>query len=485
MSDDDILIIDDEQDIRNLIQGILEDEGYKTRGAGTSGRGYEEIAKKKPSLIILDIWLQGSEHDGLEILKTVKQEHPHLPIIMISGHGTIETAVSAIKEGAYDFIEKPFKSDRLLLMIKRALETAALRRENETLRQKSFIKDVEMVGQSPALKNFKQVLARVAKTNSRVLLTGEPGCGKEVAARAIHKASERADKPFLILNCATLRPERLEIELFGATKDIDGEAKTGLLEQAHEGTLLLDEVSDMPLETQAKILHVLQEQKFQKIGSSEQTTVDVRILASTNKDLQEEVREERFREDLFYRLNVVPIHIPALKERSQDIPELVEYFVKQLHKETGMPLQNFSKSAYDLLKQHSWPGNIRQLRNTVEWTLIMNAHTPGQEIGADKLPPELRGHSKISHNDADDGISNLSYMELPLKEARDLFEKGYIDSQIKRFDGNISKTAEFIGMERSALHRKIKSLRKLASANINDQTESQDMDSNVQKQKTA
>lgn len=468
----DILIVDDENDIRSLIQGILEDEGYTTRAAAHSTQAYDRIKAKRPALVVLDIWLQGSEHDGLTILKNIKEEHPNIPVIMISGHGTIETAVSAIKEGAYDFIEKPFKSDRLLVMIKRALETAALRKENAALKQKTTKQDISIIGHSNTIKQFEQILHRVAKTNSRVLLTGEAGSGKEIAARIIHKESDRADHPFMILNCATMRPERLEIELFGSTADIEGEAKVGLLEQAHGGTLLLDEVSDMPLETQGKIVRVLQDQKFQKPGSDSFTHTDVRILASTNKNLEEEVKEKRFREDLFYRLNVVPIHIPSLRERTQDIPDLVDYFMRSLNKESGLPIQKFSPQALELMKTYSWPGNVRQLRNTVEWAMIMNTAHAGQNITPAGLPPEFKQNNGLTSINNQNEPS-LLFLDLPLKEARDLFERGYLDAQVKRFEGNISRTAEFIGMERSALHRKIKSLKRLSSDKVAQLSESQ------------
>lgn len=444
----EILIVDDETDIRNLVKGILEDEGYKILTAANAAETYAHIAKRMPDLIVLDIWLEGSEHDGLKILETVKAKEAHLPVIMISGHGTIETAVSAIKSGAYDFIEKPFKSDRLLLMIQRALEAASLKRENEALRLKTET-TYEFVGSSSAIQNLQQTLKRVAQTNSRVLLSGEPGCGKDLAARVIHKNSQRAEKPFLAINCASMHPERLEEELFG-TKD-----SAGLLEKADGGTLLLDEVSDMPLETQGKIVRVLQEQKFHKIGDNKFIEVDVRIIASTSRDLEAKTKDGSFRQDLFYRLNVVPVELPSLRKHLADIAELSAYFAGIISRQTGLAVRNFSESAIAALRKYEWPGNVRQLRNVIESVMIMNNNAPGEDIGVAQLPPEISGNAaagSISTQGAE------MMIELPLREAREVFEKYYLESQIQRFDGNISKTAQFVGMERSALHRKLKSL---------------------------
>ncbi len=445
----DILIVDDEADIRKLIRGILEDEGYATRSAPGAKEAYGEISKNRPDLIVLDIWLQGSEHDGLQILAKVKADHPHIPILMISGHGTIETAVSSIKQGAYDFIEKPFKSDRLLLMIRRALETAELRRENAALKSKNE-KLWDLVGHSPATEELRRVIERVAPTNSRVLVTGEAGAGKEVVARNIHKFSGRAGKPFLVLNCATLGPERLEDELFGA-----GTAQ-GALEQADGGTLLLDEVADMPLETQGKIVRVLQEQNFSR--GTEKIEVDVRIIASTSRDLEAAIEAGKFRQDLYYRLNVVPVRTPSLRERREDIAELAAFFADEISKQSGIAPRVFGESALAVMRAYGWPGNIRQLRNIVEWALIMRGGDAQKEIARENLPPEISGVSVSA-----DGSNNAELMGLPLREARELFERDYLQAQIERFGGNVSKTAEFVGMERSALHRKLKSLQLLAS----------------------
>jgi len=448
-----ILIVDDEADIRNLVKGILEDEGYRTRLAADAAQAYKEILKKVPDLIVLDIWLQGSEHDGLEILAKVMQEHPFMPVVMISGHGTIETAVSAIKLGAYDFIEKPFKADRLLLMIRRALETSRLRRENEDLRQQARTSS-DLVGSSPAMQTLRQALERVAQTNSRVLITGAPGTGKDIAARFIHRHSDRTDNPYVALNCATMRPERLEVELLGCEDGAMGEpAKTGLLEQANGGTLLLDEVADMPPETQGKIVRVLQEQSFQKVGGDRFREVDVRVIASTCRNLEEEVREGHFREDLFYRLNVVPIRIPSLKNHPQDIAELVHYFTGIIARQSGLPQKRFSDAALTAMQSYQWPGNVRQLRNVVEWVMIMNSSISGDLYEPEHLPQEI---SRITARERSAPPADL--MGLPLREAREMFEKEYLLSQVNRFGGNISKTAQFVGMERSALHRKLKSL---------------------------
>lgn len=450
----DILIIDDESDIRSLIKGILEDEGYSAREAASDREVYAALSAKVPDLIILDIWLQGSRDDGLQILEKVKTAHAALPVIMISGHGTIETAVSAIKQGAYDFIEKPFKSDRLLLMIERALETAKLREENRSLRTK-VQGQTDLIGDSPATNALRQTLHRVAQTNSRVLITGEPGTGKELAARFIHRNSPRVTGPFTALNCAILRPERLEIELFGSENGVMGEpAKTGVLEQADGGTLLLDEVSDMPLETQGKIIRVLQEQKFQRVGGQNEIEVDVRIIASTNRNLQKSITNGDFRQDLYYRLNVVPIQLPPLRDRLQDIGQLVSYFSDLYSSQTGQPPCRFEAAAIAKMQAYEWPGNVRQLRNVVEWCMIMRAAND-ETIKAGQLPPEvsLQGEVVVPKTSS---ASDL--VTLPLREAREAFERDYLMSQIKRFGGNISKTSDFVGMERSALHRKMKQL---------------------------
>lgn len=458
----DILIVDDEDDIRNLIKGILEDEGYKVRTARNSEKAYEAIGEAIPDLVVQDIWLQGSEHDGLQILETIKERHPFMPFLMISGHGTIETAVSAIKQGAYDFIEKPFKSDRLILMIRRALEAASLKQENASLRQKVDA-NFRFLGNSPAASNLLQILKRVAPTNSRLLIAGEPGSGKEVAARFVHQNSSRAQKPFLVLSCANMRPERLEMELFGvADNSGSGEsAYTGILEKANGGTLLLDEVGDMPLETQGKIVRVLQNQSFSKIGGDKAIDVDVRIIASSNKSLEDQIAQGTFRQDLYYRLNVVPVQMPPLRERAADIPLMVSYFSENLAANFGVGVPVFSEEALQAMQRYSWPGNIRQLKNVIEWSMIMSAAVPEGGYGIDDLHPDVTGRSRRPATEAEktDVLAvKDELMGLPLREAREGFERLYLIAQIEKFGGNISKTAQFIGMERSALHRKLKSL---------------------------
>lgn len=463
----DILIVDDEADIRTMIQGILEDEGYTLRQAGNSKHAYEKISERVPDLIIQDIWLQYSEHDGLKILETVKEQHPLLPVIMISGHGTIETAVSAIQRGAYDFIEKPFKTDRLILMVERALESARLKKENEKLREKAE-GPAELVGSSNMTVNLRNNIGRVAQTSSRVLLTGEPGTGKDVAARMIHKLSQRSDGPFMVLNCATMRPERLEMELFGNEAGIMNEsARAGVLEQAHTGTLFLDEVADMPLETQGKIVRVLQEQKFQRIGGKDLIEADVRILASTNRNLEEAIKAGDFRQDLYYRLNVVPIEMPALRQHPDDIPAIVDYFVQSYSRQAGIPALTFSPGALAALQSCNWPGNVRQLRNVVERIMIMaSGNVTGGVIQTEHLPSEVVSVKVNEHQEGAE--STADFMSVPLREAREIFEREYLTSQLRRFGGNISKTAQFVGMERAALHRKLKQLGISAGAKQND-----------------
>lgn len=456
-----ILIVDDEADIRNLVKGILEDEGYNTALSANSKDAYEVLATDAPDLVVLDIWLQGSEHDGLEILSTVKNRYPDIPVIMISGHGTIETAVAAIKKGAYDFIEKPFKADRLLMMVRRALEAAALMRENRMLKRRSEAPP-SLVGESPFSKNLDDVIKRVATTNSRVLLTGEAGTGKDIVARMIHSTSKRAHEPFMILNCATLLPDTLETALFGA----DGEAPhIGVLESVDKGTLLLDEVGDMPLETQAKIIRVLQEQRFKRVGGNQEVSVDVRIMATSHRDLEQAVKDGTFREDLYYRLNVVPIVIPPLRERKQDVAPLVEYFLQALCKDAGVALKSFTPDALKKLSAYEWPGNVRQLRNVLEWVVIMYGKADVKAFGVEHLPPEISGKAGgspsanvASFPQEQNALDQDGILALPLRDAREKFEREYLFSQVERFEGNISKTAEFIGMERSALHRKLKTL---------------------------
>ncbi len=452
----EILIVDDEPDIRMLIEGILEDEGYTVRQAGDSDAALAAFRMRRPSLVILDIWLQGSRLDGLGILKALLTEEPHVPVVMISGHGTIETAVAAIQLGAYDFIEKPFKSDRLLLIIRRALEAARLAQENAELRLRAGFES-NLTGHSAAITALRAAVERVAPTGSRVLISGPAGSGKEVAARMVHIRSRRADGPFVALNCATLNPARFEEELFGVEAGADPVAaprRAGVLERAHGGTLLLDEVSDMPLETQGKIVRALQDQTFERLGGSFRVKVDVRVLATTNRDLQAEIANARFREDLYYRLAVVPIRMPSLKERREDVPELARYFLERSAETSGMPGRELSTDALTALQAYDWPGNVRQLRNLMDWLLIMAPGTASDSIRAEMLPAEIsQGAPALLNFDP-----SADLMGLPLREARDLFETQYLQAQLLRFGGNISRTAGFVGMERSALHRKLKQL---------------------------
>ena len=452
----DILIVDDEPDIRLLIDGILADEGYETRGAADSDGAIAAFRLRRPSLVILDVWLQGSKLDGLGLLESFHSEEPQVPVVMISGHGTIEMAVTAIQQGAYDFIEKPFQSDRLLLSVRRALEAAALARENAELRLRVGPEN-RLTGESNSIAIVRAGVEKVAPTGSRVLIHGPAGTGKEVVARMIHARSRRAEGPFVALNCATLNPGRFEEELFGLEAGIDPLAhprRAGVLERAHGGTLLLDEVSDMPLETQGKIVRALQDSTFERVGGSSRIKVDVRVLSTTNKDLHAEISAGRFREDLYYRLAVVPVKVPALKERREDVPLLAEFFLSRSAESSGMPARELSADAIAALQAYDWPGNVRQLRNLMDWLLIMAPGGPGDAIRADMLPPEIgAGAPALLTIDPTADI-----MGLPLREARDLFETQYLQAQLMRFGGNISRTAQFVGMERSALHRKLKQL---------------------------
>jgi two-component system nitrogen regulation response regulator NtrX len=450
----DILIVDDEADIRMLIAGVLKDEGYATRDAADSAEALAAIHARQPTLVILDIWLQGSELDGIAILRRLHAEMPTVPVVMISGHGTIETAVEAIKLGAYDFIEKPFKSDRLLLLIARAIEAAQLRRENAELRLRAG-GELDLVGASPAINQLRQQIERVAPTGSRVLITGAPGSGKEVVGRLLHARSRRAAGPFVAINCATMHPDRLEIELFGCEASNDGmPRKVGTFERAHGGTLFLDEVADMPLETQGKIVRALQEQTFERVGGSSRVEVDVRVVASSNRELATEIAASRFREDLFYRLNVVPIRVPPLRERREDIPLLARHFVQRGAEAARIAARDFGEDALAALQSYTWPGNVRQLRNVVDWLLIMAPGETNEPVRADMLPNEITAIApSVVKWDKGSEI-----MTLPLRDAREVFEREYLLAQVTRFGGNISRTAAFVGMERSALHRKLKSL---------------------------
>src|SRR5579883_3382029 len=450
----DILIVDDETDIRELVAGILQDEGHGTRTARDSDEALAAVIARRPNLVFLDIWLQGSRLDGLQLLDSLKQEHPELPIVMISGHGNIETAVSAIKRGAYDFIEKPFKADRLLLVAERALENSRLRREVRELKQFAPLAST-LVGRSPAANQLRQTIEKVAPTNSRILIVGPSGSGKELAARTIHSHSGRANGPFVVINAAAITPDYMEVELFG----VEGgngttSRKIGALEEAHGGTLFIDEIADMPRETQNKILRMLVDQTFQRVGGSTKVTVDVRIISSTGRNIEAEIAAGRFREDLYHRMSVVPIRVPALAERREDIADLIHYFMDQISQATGLPRRIIGEDALAVLQSHDWPGNVRQLRNNVERLLILASGDADSVVTASMLPQDVG--SMVPNMPNGNGGEHL--MGLPLREAREVFEREYLVAQISRFGGNISRTAEFVGMERSALHRKLKAL---------------------------
>jgi two-component system nitrogen regulation response regulator NtrX len=450
----DILIVDDEADIRDLVAGILQDEGYETRTARDSDDALTSIKSRRPNLVFLDIWLQGSKLDGLQLLDSVKTEHPDLPVVMISGHGNIETAVAAIKQGAYDFIEKPFKADRLVLVADRALETSRLKREVKELKQLAPLA-TGLVGHSPAINQLRQTIDKVAPTNSRILIIGPSGSGKELTARTIHGPSARAPGPFVVINAAAITPERMEIELFGVEQSNGTQGrKVGALEEAHGGSLFIDEIADMPRETQNKILRVLVDQTFQRVGGSTKVEVDVRIVSSTARNIEAEIAAGRFREDLYHRLSVVPIGVPALADRREDIPVLIDHFMDQISQATGLPKRKIGADAMAVLQSHDWPGNVRQLRNNVERLMILAGGEPDAVISASMLPQDVG--SMVPSMPAGNGGEHL--MGMPLREAREAFEREYLKAQISRFGGNISRTAEFVGMERSALHRKLKAL---------------------------
>ncbi len=447
----EVLVVDDEADIRDLVSGVLEDEGYEVRSAADSSGALDAVEDRRPSMVLLDVWLQGSRLDGIELLQEIKRRDPTIPVLMISGHGNLDTAVAAVREGAVDFIEKPFEAERLIYLVDRATETERMRRENATLRQQVGHEE-ELHGSSVAINTVRATLKRVAPTGSRVLISGPAGVGKEIAARMIHNWSQRAKAPFVVLPAAMMSPDRVEEELFGS--EVEAVARPGLLEHAHGGTLFLDEIADMPQTTQAKILRVLTDQSYHRVGGQRPVKVDVRVLSATSRNLSDEISGGRFREDLYYRLNVVPVRLPPLRERREDIPELVSHFLARFAAERRMPSPSISDEAMAALQAHDWPGNVRQLRNIIERTIIL---APGDRVSCievDLLPAEI-----LDNQTAVGGSnSGMAIMGSPLREARESFEREYLKIQIRRFSGNISRTASFIGMERSALHRKLKAL---------------------------
>jgi two-component system nitrogen regulation response regulator NtrX len=447
----EVLVVDDEADIRDLVSGVLEDEGYAVRTAADSNSALEAVEERRPSMVLLDVWLHGSRLDGLQLLQEIKGRDPSIPVLMISGHGNLDTAVAAVKEGAVDFIEKPFEAERLIYLVDRATETERLKRENEALRRQVGHEE-QLHGTSVAINSVRATLKRVAPTGSRVLITGPAGVGKEIAARIIHQWSPRAKAPFVVLPAAMMSPDRVEVELFGS--ESDGAVRPGMLEHAHGGTLFLDEIADMPATTQGKILRVLTDQSYHRVGGQRPVKVDVRVLSATSKNLSDEIAGGRFREDLFYRLNVVPVRLPPLRERREDIPELVGHFLARFASDRRMATPSISDEAMAALQAHDWPGNVRQLRNIIERTIIL---APGDRVSCievDLLPSEV-----LDNQGAPGGSSTtMAIMGSPLREARESFEREYLKIQIRRFSGNISRTASFIGMERSALHRKLKAL---------------------------
>jgi len=448
----DILVVDDEADIRDLVSGILEDEGYNPRTAANSDTVFAALKERLPALIVLDVWLQGSALDGIEILEELRKTNPELPVVIISGHGTIETAVAAIKKGAYDFVEKPFNADRLIIAIKRALEATRLRREVGELKDRG--PDLDLIGKSGAVNTLRSVIDRVAAARSRILISGAPGAGKETIARMIHSQSGRGERPFIIVSSATIAPDRVEEELFGIEGEENAPKSVGLMELAHGGTLMFDEIGDMPLETQGKILRVLVDQRFKRVGGESAVEVDVRIVSTTSRNLLAEAEEGRFREDLYHRLNVVPIVAPSLSERRDDIPMLTEHFIGRISRTSGIPARAVSQDAMAALQAYHWPGNLRQLRNVIERTLLLMSREASENITCEHLPSEVIDAGLSIP--AGEGLEQI--IALPLREARERFEREYLIAQINRFGGNISRTAAFIGMERSALHRKLKAL---------------------------
>lgn len=446
----EVLIVDDEQDIRHLVSGVLDDEGYETRTAGGSIAALAAIDERRPDLVLLDVWLRGSPMDGIEMLREIKKRDPNLPVIIFSGHGNLDTAVAAINEGAVDFIEKPFMTEKLLHLVERATETERLRQENNAFKEK-FGLDNELTGTSNIIRTVRAKLKKVAASGSRIMILGPAGVGKEVAARMVHNWSPRANSKFISVNSGRLDPDKFEEQLFGS--ESGGKLKhVGLMELAHGGTLFLDEIADMPAPTQAKILRVLTDQSFVRVGGERQIHVDVRVISTSSKDLAAEIEAKRLREDLYYRLNVVPIDLPQLTDRREDISDLADFFLIRYANQHDMIPPKITDEAMAAMQAYEWPGNVRQLKNMIERIVIFAPTKNLDVIDLTNLPTEIIGGVEGPNNN----ISSL--MGMPLREARETFEREYLKVQINRFSGNISRTAGFIGMERSALHRKLKLL---------------------------
>ncbi len=445
----EILVIDDNLDIRLLISGILKDNGYAVREAANFDQALAEINKKVPDVAIIDVKLDKGDNDGIELLNHLKKIDEDVPAIMISGHANVQMAVDSLKLGAFEFMQKPFSTDRLLNFVNRAIENIDLKKEKQVLENKLF-SSYEIVGQSIKIEKIRNLVSKLSSTESRVFICGPAGSGKELVARQIHKKSQRSNNPFVVVNGALLDPEKYELELFGS-ENSNGTINYGFFEKAKNGTLLIDEVSEIPLATQAKILRVLIDQKFKRVGGSNEINVNVRIISTSSKIIREEVDKGNFREDLYHRLNVVPILLPALKERTEDIPELLDYFSKKISELNGISETKLDGN-FNLFYKYNWPGNVRELRNLVERISILS-------VNEKKIDINSLVHDALSQKDNEDSIDSYeNVFSYPLKEARERFEKDYLTSQIKKHKGNISKTAEFIGMERSALHRKLKTL---------------------------
>ena len=452
---EEILIVDDESDIRSLLSLTLEDEGFSTVQAANAEQARDIVSKRLPSCAILDIWMRDSDMDGLGLLSWCKEIYPDMPILMISGHGTISTAVEAIRNGAYDFIEKPFKAERLILTVRRALQAKRLEIENQLLRARTAVyKEPDFIGNAPKIKQLKNDIEKIAPTSSRVLIQGRPGSGKETVARLIHNRSSRSEHPFVVVSCSRLTGEKADAELFGSENFPYGRRIVGLLEQAHLGTLYFDEISDLSANMQARILRAVTEQRFRRIGGMSEIISDVRIISATNENPQEMIEKGKLREDLYYRLAVVNIYVPELSQRRGDISLLAKHFVQQQSELLGKNPVKLGEDLLNALRALPWPGSVRQLKNVIETIMILSSDENKDPLGVSALP-----EFNTNNNTSDEGqMLNEVFMSYSLREAREKFERAYLISQMKRFDGNITQMAKFIEMERSALYRKLKSV---------------------------